>query len=189
MFKSDYVFRPGKLHSFIPASTSLSTSSLGIRPFAVRRKGLGTRVHPSCPQDGMLTWPIRIVDCKWCHGNGFSSGFQFRQWLDTANRCAVLCFTRVLDGRQRADRQRTCALFRHKSLITTHNCIPLGQLECGHVPRPFLLTLRRVWFRDYGHTWCRRLIAQQSCREYVITILGTHYRRPCTQYASRASYS
>ena len=35
--------------------TTLLVGSLGTRPFAVRRKGLGTRVHPSCPQDGMLT--------------------------------------------------------------------------------------------------------------------------------------
>jgi len=36
-------------------ATSCVCPSLGTRPFAVRRKGLGTRVHPSCPQDGTLT--------------------------------------------------------------------------------------------------------------------------------------
>ena len=30
-------------------------ASLGTRPFAVRRNGLGTCVHSSCPQDGVLT--------------------------------------------------------------------------------------------------------------------------------------
>jgi len=52
-----------------PLQLTYSQSSLGTRSFAVRRKGLGTFVHPSCPQDGMLTWPIRIVDCKLRHGN------------------------------------------------------------------------------------------------------------------------
>jgi len=44
---------------------------------------------------------------------------QCRQRLDTANRCAVLCFTRVLDeswGEQQADRQRMCAWCCLKSL-------------------------------------------------------------------------
>ena len=93
---------------------------------SLRRKGLGTCVHPNCPQDGMLTWPIRIVDCKLRHGNGFSSGFQCRQRLDMANCCVVLCFTRVLDeswGEQRADQQWTRQWCRHKSLITMHNYI------------------------------------------------------------------
>jgi len=38
-----------------------------------RSKGLDTLLHLSCPQYWKLTWRIRIVDCKWCHGNGFFS--------------------------------------------------------------------------------------------------------------------
>jgi len=29
-------------------------------------------------------------------------------------------------------------------------------------------------------------IPSMQCRKYAITILGTHHRRPCTQYTSRA---
>ena len=63
-----------------------------------RRKSLGMLLRSSCPQDGMLTWPIRIVDCKLHHGNGFSPGFQCCQRLGAANRCAILCFTWVLEA-------------------------------------------------------------------------------------------
>ena len=53
----------------LSVSTSLSGSvHMGIvsEPGALcmRRKGLGTLLNLSCPQDRMLTWPIRIVDCK-----------------------------------------------------------------------------------------------------------------------------
>jgi len=53
--------------------------------------------------------------------------------------CVLPEYLTKVEGRQRADRLWTCAWCHHKSLITTHNCIPWGQLECGHVPRPFLL--------------------------------------------------
>ena len=33
--------------------------SLGTRPFAE-----GMLLQSSCPQDGILTWPIRITDCN-----------------------------------------------------------------------------------------------------------------------------
>ena len=51
------------------------------------RKGLGTLLPSSCPQDEILTWPIRIVDCKWHHGNGFSPGFQCCQWRKRLGTC------------------------------------------------------------------------------------------------------
>ena len=38
----------------------------------------------------MECWPIRIIDCKWCHGNGFSPGFQCGQWLVSYSKITVL---------------------------------------------------------------------------------------------------
>ena len=35
----------------------------GTRPFTGRRKGLGMHLHTSCSHAGMLTWPMKIVDC------------------------------------------------------------------------------------------------------------------------------
>ena len=57
---------------------------------------------------------------------------------------------------------------RHRSLITTHNCIPWGQLECGHMPRPFLLTakglvMRLCTYLDVGSkNWCMHCVVNRT---------------------------
>jgi len=40
----------------------------------------------------MLTWPIRIVDCKWRHGKGFSPGFQCCQIMTRYGKSRTVLF-------------------------------------------------------------------------------------------------
>ena len=116
-------------------------ASLGTRPFVRgRRKGSGHHLtfelSPGRNVDltNQKRWS-RMTSGKW-----FSPGFLCRQWLDMANRCAVPRYPRATDksrGEQRAGRLWSYVWYRSWSLITTHNYVPWGQLECRNVPRPF----------------------------------------------------
>jgi len=88
------------------------SASLGTKPFT----GGGKSGHSlTFAQDGMLTWPIRIINCKWCHENVFSPV------LPTTRYGESLCCSRFYLstwGEQRADWQWMYAWCHHGSLIS-----------------------------------------------------------------------
>jgi len=136
-------------HSTISAHV---THSLGTRPFTEWRKGLGTLLHLSCPQDRMLTWPIRIVDCNLRHGNSFAPGFQC--WTKYGNSLSCSVFHSGTWGEQRADLQWTYAWCRHQSLITMHKAIIAFRRDVGTCsePLPFsrFIATQSVWNKWYS---------------------------------------
>jgi len=117
--------------------------SLGTRPFARgARKRLGTNLHLSCPQAGMLTWPIKIVGCKWRHGNDF----QCCHWLDTTNRCATPYDTKVEGETTRL----TVVMHTVLPQIANYPCLIAIHGDNSNIG-PFLLPMWRVLFQYY---WC-----------------------------------
>ena len=56
-----------------------------------------------------------------------------------------------------------------------HNCIPQGQLECGHVPRLFLLP-QRVWFWDYHLNWPMHYLLGSGCAASNVLLLAIYPR-------------
>ena len=106
----------------LPLQSSYAFPSLEIIPF---KKSL-MHLHTSCPQVGMLTWQIRIINCKWHQRSIFFS----RLLVSPMTRCGKSLSSSVLPQvfdksweEQQADGQWTYAQYRHWSLIAMHNCI------------------------------------------------------------------
>ena len=74
----------------------------------------------------------------------------FLQWrlrLDIANCCAMPCTCECLKLRG-ASSSATVIVHVVSQFIGNYPCIPSVQLKCRHMPRPFLLPVRRVGFGD-----------------------------------------
>jgi len=116
-----------------------------IRTFTWRGRAWTHAYIQRCPQAGMLTWPIRIVDWKW---NGVFS---------VTSDCAMPCYLKVFD--KGWGEWGVAPSKQFPGLVfPTHNWILWGQLECRHVPRPFLPVTVCGVTNAWGSTVMRFLI-------------------------------
>ena len=131
--------------------------SLGTRPFTVRRKGLGTCPHLSCPYGMQLC--MVISDLWWHHTHIYCQSAHcstqvLRRNTKHHSKFAIpSCWQHWKPGENHFH-DVICNQQFWLSRSTFHpgvNIPSWGQNECRRVPRPFLL-LRRVWFQ--GEDWC-----------------------------------
>ena len=106
-------------HDGLPSAKS----SLRTRPFARgARKSLGTRLDSSCPQGGMLTSWIRIVDCKWRHGMTFLQASVPPATRYGKSLCYAVNYQRVFD--------KTWGNEQSIEIVWVVSLITPRQLEC-----------------------------------------------------------
>ena len=125
-------------------------SSLGTRPFARRRKGLGMCPHSSCLQLCVGNWQLVAIPSILLLSTSLFLPSTFTTCLGVTQHSTTICVT----GDTESLEEKKCH-WPSTTLISQVSIPTWGQIECRHIPRPFRLVPRLI---DYIYVYNRSCV-------------------------------